>query len=261
MRVVWLTDTHFNLLEPNQLVEFALSMREISPRVDAVLITGDISEFATVRKDLERFQNYARCTVWFILGNHDAYGASVREMKLLAPTVRNCVWLTGAPPISLSQDTLLVGVDGWYDGVLGDPRGFIMEDFRAIEDFRSKSYLACTAIARRIAESYAETLEISLNAAMLSKPKKIVVATHVPPFEEAALYQGKRHDETTLPWFCSPVVGDTILQFAFEFPDVQFQVLCGHTHCAADVQIAENLRVLVGAAECGKTSIAGTFDF
>jgi predicted MPP superfamily phosphohydrolase len=51
---------------------------------------------------------------------------------------------------------------------------------------------------------------------------------------------------------CSKAAGDVLIKLASSHRQVQFVVLSGHTHDAAAVQIADNLRILVAGAEYGR---------
>lgn len=50
-------------------------------------------------------------------------------------------------------------------------------------------------------------------------------------------------------------MGDVLLDAAYAHQDVEFQVLCGHTHSPGEVHIASNLTVLTGAAKYGLPNI------
>ena len=84
---------------------------------------------------------------------------------------------------------------------------------------------------------------------------KVIVATHIPPFREAAWYQGRPSADDYLPFFSCKAVGDVLLEVARSHPKSQILVLCGHTHGGGEVQVAENLLVVTGAAEYGRPEI------
>ncbi len=84
---------------------------------------------------------------------------------------------------------------------------------------------------------------------------QFIGATHVPPFREAAWYQGRLSADDFLPCFSSKAAGEALLEVAGAHPRCQFLVLCGHTHGGGELQVAENLKVLTGAAEYGKPEI------
>ncbi len=84
---------------------------------------------------------------------------------------------------------------------------------------------------------------------------EVIVATHIPPFREAAWYQGRPSAADYLPFFSCKAVGDVLLEMARLYPKCQILVLCGHTHSGGEIQVAENLRVATGPAEYGKPEI------
>ena len=71
----------------------------------------------------------------------------------------------------------------------------------------------------------------------------------MPPFREASLYQNKISDPNFLPYFSSKATGDVLRKAANRRPDIQFEVIAGHTHHAAQVHITDNLKVQVQHAE------------
>ncbi len=67
--------------------------------------------------------------------------------------------------------------------------------------------------------------------------------THIPPFKEACLYQGKISGDDWLPFFGSKASGDVLLEIAQQNHDIEFLVLCGHTHGKACYSPLNNLTV------------------
>ena len=84
---------------------------------------------------------------------------------------------------------------------------------------------------------------------------KVIIATHIPPFREAAWHQGQPSNDDCLPFFTCKAVGDVLVDVARLYPKCQIFVLCGHTHGGGEIQVAENLRVVTGAAEYGHPKI------
>ena len=70
----------------------------------------------------------------------------------------------------------------------------------------------------------------------------------MPPFPEAALYQGKPSGADYAPFFICKATGE-VLREAAAHPERDYLVLCGHTHEAYEAQVLPNLRVLTGGAE------------
>ena len=59
-----------------------------------------------------------------------------------------------------------------------------------------------------------------------------------------------------MPFFSSKVLGDLLLDYAMRYPDIHFEVYCGHTHTAHDYRAHDNLLVRVGGAEYSHPKIA-----
>jgi len=77
----------------------------------------------------------------------------------------------------------------------------------------------------------------------------IIVLTHVPPFKESHVYNGKIGDDDAQPWFTSKMMGDMLLDASKAYPSHRFTVLAGHTHGKWSGKITDNLSVNVGGAE------------
>jgi hypothetical protein len=88
----------------------------------------------------------------------------------------------------------------------------------------------------------------------------VIVATHIPPFREAAWYPGRPSADDYLPFFSCKAVGDVLVEAGRAHPQCRFLVLCGHTHDGGEIQVAENLRVITGPAEYGKPEIQQIID-
>lgn len=73
--------------------------------------------------------------------------------------------------------------------------------------------------------------------------------THVPPFKEACLYEGKISSDDFLPFFSSKATGDVLTEVAKANADIEFLVFCGHTHAKAILSPLLNLTIQVGAAK------------
>jgi hypothetical protein len=99
----------------------------------------------------------------------------------------------------------------------------------------------------------------SVLAPAAEKYPKVIVATHIPPFREAAWYQGRPSADDFLPYFACKAVGDVLVEAAVSNPQCQILVLCGHTHGGGEIQPAENLRVITGEAEYEMPSIQRVF--
>ena len=211
-KIAWLTDIHLNFLKNDARIKFYQSITKTD--ANAILITGDIAEANDVCEILSEFSAYTNMSIYFVLGNHDYYSGSINNVREKIITLcnknTNLIWLGKPEVIALNKHSVLVGHDGWAD---------------------------------------AEILDHTLNKAINAKHKKVIIATHVPPFPACSWHKDKPSDKNWLPYFASKATGDVIAAIAQKHPGIEFLVLCGHTHTRKVAKIASNLEVRAGAAE------------
>ena len=269
-RVAWLTDIHLNFLDDVDRRQFVQSIADASP--DAVLLGGDIGESPDVVEHLREMADVVRRPIYFVLGNHDFYRGSIAETREevtgLAAGSDHLVYLSGADVVELTPTTALVGHDGWGDARLGDFAGseVLLNDFFLIDELKQwqrgpweldREMLRQTleALGDEAAEHFARVLPVALES-----HRRVIALTHVPPFREAAWYDGKPSDDHWLPFFACRAVGDCFLQMMRDRPDRELTVLCGHTHGSGETQILDNLRVLTGGARYREPKIQEIFE-
>jgi 3',5'-cyclic AMP phosphodiesterase CpdA len=266
MRLVWITDPHLNFLPPFGPAKLGELVAAEHPDAGAVVITGDIAECASLEQCLCDFASGWGRPVYFVLGNHDLYGGSMAAAAKAARAVERATkgrarWLTRSGVVALSTETALVGHDGWYDARLGAPQTTRVElaDFFAIEELRGLDRGALLACVRQLGDRAAREAEPVLNAAA-ANAKRVVFATHVPPFREACWHQGAISNDEWLPWFTSKAMGDVLLATADAHPDTQLRVLCGHTHSEGRATLRPNLEVLTAKARYGAPDVHAVLD-
>jgi predicted MPP superfamily phosphohydrolase len=209
--------------------------------------------------------------VYFVLGNHDFYRGSVAATRRIVGYVVNdtpgLVYLSQAGVVELKPSTALVGHDGWADGRLGDLDGsdVILNDFLLIDALRcwKDTHTLDKPALRRALETLGDEAAGYLKGVLAPAAKqypKVIVATHIPPFREAAWYQDRPSADDYLPFFSCKAMGDVMLEAASSHPKCQILVLCGHTHGGGEIQVAENLRVVTGPAEYGRPEIQRVFE-
>ncbi|KAL1521315.1 hypothetical protein AB1Y20_020982 [Prymnesium parvum] len=266
MRLLWLTDVHIDHAAP--AARAALHRALAAQRADALILTGDVATAKTIAGALTELQRAAAATVYFVLGNHDYYGSGAADERAhhahAWPKESGVVYLRATNVARLSPSTVLIGVDGWADARLGDVAGtrvrlrdstLIRELREAAAGSREKLFEAMRSLADDDAARLHDQLQHAL--AGLPPPRRVIVATHVPPFVEACVHQGRPAGLDYVPFFTCKAIGDVLLANARARADVQFDVLCGHTHSFADVNILPNLRVRVAAAEYEEPAVAG----
>jgi hypothetical protein len=122
---------------------------------------------------------------------------------------KNLVYLSGAGVVELTSKTCLVGHDSWADARLGDHDGsdvilndfLLIDELRCWEDAHTLDKPALRQALQTLGDEAARYLNGVLPAAAERYPN-VVIATHVPPFREAAWYQGQPSGDDYLPYFC-----------------------------------------------------------
>lgn len=256
MKLAWLTDIHLNFLDDNERKSFYQHI--LKTNSDAIVLTGDIAEAPSLVELLAEIAENIGKPIYFILGNHDYYRGQINEvreaLKKFCNTNNNLFFLSTAGLQKLDGQTILVGQDGWADGRLGDYANsrVSLNDSRMIADLFQANMVGKFKLLEKmqeLADIDAKNLQNDLLKAITLQPKKIIALTHVPPFKEACMHEGKISDDNWLPYFSSKIMGDILLQTAQENPTVEYLVLCGHTHSKAYYQPLPNLIIKAGEAK------------
>lgn len=265
MKLCWLTDVHFDFLDPK---DSPFDFGQIIHRgidCDAAVITGDIGDSNSFAEALKEFAEGLKKPVYFVLGNHDYYGSDFKSTRNKALKLHSednhLVWLDEAEVIKLSHDTALVGHEGWYDAHFGDPVNtrVWMQDFSLIEDFRVLDYKSDIIDSlRQLGQAAADFIRPSVHEA-LSQYKFVFFASHYPPFRESCWHRGEISNDEWLPYFTCKAMGEMLLEAAKTYPGSEITVLCGHTHGEGYVKMRDNLEVYTGKAKYGRPDIAGMF--
>lgn len=251
MKLAWLSDLHLNFVG-RSAVEGLCSAINASG-ADAVLITGDIATSTNLSRYLEFLADKLKRQIYFVLGNHDYYGSSIRKVNadvaFVAEKHPNLVWLSRSEVVELSPDTCLVGHEGLADGRLGDPEGsqVVLNDYIHIEELCQPTKKRRLEVQGMLGDEAARHLEKQLAGA--GKYENIIVALHVPPFAEACWHEGNNTDDNFLPHFACKATGVVLKNFMMRNPKVYLTVYCGHTHSEGYADILPNLIVVTSGAE------------
>lgn len=267
MKLCWTTDIHLNFLSREKLLDFY----ELVAPFDALMITGDIAEAPSFKDYLLALERNVPIPIYFVLGNHDYYVGNVKDVRQTATKLNsnsNLCYLTNCKVINyLTNSTVLLGVDGWADTRAGDFRKswVRLNDSVYIYDLRDASMSGHrTGLGRKmksLADADTRKLLKELKiAATDGAVTEILIATHVPPFEEVCNYRGQRSGPDFLPFYCNKKLGDTIHAFAKLHPSINFKVYCGHTHGEGYHKFLDNLEAFCSEAEYREPRIAGVID-
>lgn len=265
MHLAWATDIHLNFLDTATRHQFYQSLGEGS---DAVAISGDIAESVDIEEYLREMEQSLERPIFFVLGNHDFYKGSIGKTReavaRLADESEHLVYLAADEVVELTPTTALVGHDGWADARLGDFQNssVILNDYVLIEELRKWKGQGLDEKEWGLdKESLAEALEALGDEAgrhferalgnAVEKYTNVIAVTHVPPFREAAWYEGRTSDDNFMPHFSCKAAGDAMLRVMRSNPKCNLLVLCGHTHGSGEVNMLDNLKVLTGKAVCG----------
>jgi Icc-related predicted phosphoesterase len=257
-RLAWLTDIHLDFLEAENIRTFCREVTEHCP--DALLFGRDIGTATSISSFLLTLENELSCPIYFVLGNHDYYHGSIKEVR--QEVQANCKqseslnWLPLSGVVGLTEQTCLIGHGGWADGRLGDYRNsaVMLNDYLFIKELTGLTPNKRLAVLKKLADEAAAYLRIQLQSA-LAHYQKVIVLTHVPPFREACWYLGEVADDHWLPHFSCQVVGEVLEEFMLKQTDRTMTVLCGHTHSSGVVEILPNLVVKTGAAAYGQPQL------
>lgn len=261
--LVWTTDTHLNFLKQSSAAKkFAAYLFEENPDAQGLIITGDISDGKRIEDHLRGLAEGWTKPIFMVLGNHDYYHSSwaVIDAKVqkLVEEIPHLHWLNQG--FHEVDGHAICGVGGWYDAYHGNSHsGVELNDFHLIDELvpvGSFRPLLLEEIRKR-AGYEADILASQLKEACVTDNEVIIVGTHVPPYAESAMHEGKPSDREWVPWFSSASIGATLDRFAENNPEKKFIVLTGHSHGSGIYQRSDNMTVYTGPAiygfpnECG----------
>jgi len=257
-RIAWMTDIHLNFLNFDKLEQFCNQISKANP--ECILIAGDIAEAPTLELYLKIMENEFRRPVYFVLGNHDYYRGSLKEVQQLVKNLTEhstwLHWLTISDVVELTQHTCLIGHGSWADGRFGDYQGseLMLNDYVLIKELTDLDKNVRLKKLNNLGDKAAAAIKSILPEA-LARFRHVILLTHVPPFEEACWHQGRISDDNYLPHFSCKAFGEVLIEMMQLYPNRKMTVLCGHTHGGSKAQILANLSVITGAAIYGKPEI------
>ena len=120
MKLAWLTDIDLNFIDKDQREKFYQEI--VNTHCEVIMISGDIAESNNVVDILQEMALFVKKPICFVLGNHDYYRGTVTtvraEMINLTKTNQYLCWLPATSVKKLTNEALLIGHDGWADGIV-----------------------------------------------------------------------------------------------------------------------------------------------
>jgi predicted MPP superfamily phosphohydrolase len=261
MKLAWVSDTHLDYVTDDNLITFAESLIVDNP--SGIILTGDISNAKKLTYHLSAIEKIVDRPIYFVLGNHDFYGSGIettrKNMRDTVAMSQFLRYMSITPYITLSPTSVILGHDCWYDALNGDPHDgrMVLNDWIYIQEYLGKNQDEIIAYSRKLAVEGAVHIMNGIKKALAIKTiKNVIVLSHVPPFKETHVYNGKISDDYAQPWFTSKLLGDMLLDAARSYPNINFTVLAGHTHGKVEVSRLHNLHVKVAGAKYGSPRLA-----
>lgn len=260
-KYAWCTDIHLDHVSEESVISFAKYVASCD--CDGLFVTGDISTSHNIIYELRLLEREFQRPIYYVLGNHDYWGSSVTHVRTsLDEAFKSSLYLkylTSLKYLSLSTKTAVVGHDGWYDAVNGNWKAsrFEMLDWSYISDFTQIRGNKAKIVERcqKLASESVSHIRLGIEAAIQDGYKNIVVLTHVPPWAQSHIHEGKIGSDSAQPWFTSWVLGDFLENIAIAHNDCTFTVFAGHTHGKFKGKIRDNLMCYVGYSRYGSPEL------
>lgn len=258
VRVLWLTDLHFNFVAPREIDQFLMCVE--AERPDWVLVGGDIGEANDVALHVRRIAARLSGRIAFVLGNHDFYRGSIAgvrdEVAALCQEIPRLVYLNDAEVVELAPSVGIVGHDGWADARVGDyERSDVMlNDYRLIRELAFVGKAERRGLLEKLGDEAAAHIRRVLPLA-LERYEHVMLLTHVPPLREACWHDGHISDDEWSPHFTCLAVGNAILEIMPQWPKRRLTVLCGHTHSPGECRPLLNVEIFTGEARYGSPAV------
>lgn len=265
--VAWITDPHINFIcNVNDSVRQMGSYLQQELNCDTLIITGDISEGNRIIADVTELHNgwvsKGGKNTFFVTGNHDYYRSSWNkldsDLAFLNGTIGGPVCLNGCNVI-IDDKTAIVGNSGWYDADCGNPYKLGMSDWSLVEEYAQTGGMKDLIIETSRAHANVQNVQLITRVQELynSGIRKITLLTHIPPWREAAWHMNSYSDDTWAPWMTNLQLGRMLCAIVDQLPELNVQVLCGHTHSSGKYQPHPRIVCLTGRADYGNVVISG----
>jgi predicted phosphohydrolase len=249
-KIAWMSDLHLDKADASATSKLIKELKNSD--YDLALVTGDISSYKNLAEHLNLLAKACGARpLYLTLGNHDYYGSSIAStgqlISKLCRAIPNLHHLDAEDGVSLGNQTILIGTDGWADAQWRGQRtkNISSPDHYSIEDFRKLGNWDRIGLMRELGRKSANKVGIKLKAKFKSA-RKCIVASHVPPFRTSAIFSGKPCDPDHQPHYVHAKLGATLIWFAERNPKAEILALSGHTHTYCEDHVLPNLTSIVG---------------
>jgi predicted phosphodiesterase len=252
--IIRISDTHYDLSSP--LTKLMQCEKINKEKPSGLIITGNISNGLTIKRDLEYLAKNINCPIYFIKGNHDMWFSSFKDTNFkiaaLEEKYKNLFCLDNNNPIQLSEDNEcgLIGATGWYSGTCGNPElikisldWILIKEIRQLPNFRAR-----IEYFKFLADESAKVVKEKLEKA-LDEFKTIYLATHFPPFIGCEKSVGSWMAPYFLAYNINEPMGEMLIDVMKKHKKRQLIVLAGHSHEATFIQPAKNIYCIVSEAK------------
>lgn len=240
------SDIHLNFVSRDSEDIIKYTLEQLTYGYNQVWIAGDIS----TQKYLE-FHSYIieQFPIYYILGNHDRWYGNYSDAEKIVGNKKNYIH---GKRIQLSKDSILVGINGWYDSRAGNVYDLNnTNDMTEIEDLKNLARLPIELKLDQL-RKWSDNDSILLTELLedLEGIKNVYILTHFPPWVDY------KDNPGYYPWSVNVKLGWTIETIANNNPSVRFEVLAGHTHKKRNIKLGDNIFLNIQEAEYGEPKIS-----
>jgi hypothetical protein len=254
MKIGWTANARLRHKGGHQFERYMKSLE--SSQIEALFIVGNYSGSAHDNlRYIRDSTSHLSMPVFFTLGNQD-----FRKERKIHETVEatqkwvdeqnreqtRYIYLANVGLLKMNKETVIIGVDGFYDGVGVTEEGGYNEDFDLIGDFaevsndKAKTLDLCNRLAKTNAEILAEKLA---EAHKERGVKNVIIFTNTPGSEKSLLCGGSNTvPEGARGYYVNRHIYPTIAPLVAKKPKVKHFVIAASPLCNNSVRVLPNLK-------------------